>query len=313
MGKLDIVPFRSSYFNVAIGDFQPPPPPKQPSPEAKRTISYVANPKPYQDVMSNLLDAIRTGNHQAAQKHFTPEGYEMYRSILQYGQARIIREPEFNFVHFENGVMCRALPMSFHYKNNNRTFVEDMVFHFNGDKKIASLSFGLGQDALADIIYNDAWDERVRMIIINFLENYKTAYALKCADYIESLFADDALIIVGSILKTKTTGDNPYSNNQIVVYNRYDKQEFIRRLRHSFASNEFINIHFEDNIIRRSGRGGDIYGIQIKQNYSSTNYGDTGYLFLLVDLNEPDQPVIHVRTWQPHKNPDGSIYGLGDF
>ena len=81
----------------------------------------------------------------------------------------------------------------------------------------------------------------------------------------------------------------------------------------SFQSNEFLNIKFEDNTVRKAGKGGEIYGLQIKQNYTSTNYNDQGYLFLLIDFNNPNKPIIHVRTWQPEKNPDGSIYGLGDF
>ena len=39
------------------------------------------------------------------------------------------------------------------------------------------------------------------MILISFLENYKTAYALKRLDYISSIFDDDALIITGRVLK----------------------------------------------------------------------------------------------------------------
>jgi hypothetical protein len=263
--------------------------------------------------MKNLIDAVRSGNYQSAQSIFTPEGFDMYQKILQYGKARIIRDPELKYIQFDDGVMCRSLPMSFQFQNNNRTFIEDVVFFFNKDKKIANLTFGLSQVALNDIIGNPVWSERVRMVVVNFLENYKTAYALKRLDYIESIFADNALIIVGSVLKAKTTGDNPYLKNDIVKYNRFTKEQYINKLRHSFASNEFINIRFEDNIVRRSGRGGDVYGIQIKQDYFSSNYGDTGYLFLLVDLNNADQPVIHVRTWQPNKNADGSIYGLGDF
>ena len=232
----------------------------------------------------------------------------MYKSILQYGQARIVKEPELKFIHFENGVMCRSLPMSFHFKNNNRNFMEDVVFHFNEDKKISNISFGLEQKAINDIIEKDIWDERVRLILINFLENYKTAYALKRADYIESLFADDALIIVGSVLKVKATGDNPYRSNDIIKLNRYTKEQFIRNLRHSFASNEFINIRFEDNTVRKSGKGGEVYGIEIKQDYFSSNYGDSGYLFLMVDFNDANQPVIHVRTWHPEKN-----FSLADF
>ena len=87
----------------------------------------------------------------------------------------------------------------------------------------------------------------------------------------------------------------------------------MKKLKYSFDSKEFINIRFADNIVRRSGKSNNIYGIQIRQDYFSTNYGDTGYLFLLVDLTDTLKPQIHVRTWQPEKNPDGSIYGLSDF
>lgn len=304
MAKLSVVPFRSSYFSVPIGNIEEP----ISLPKTSGGVTMVKNTKPYEEKMNSLLSSIRSQNHQAAQALFTPEGYEMYKSILQYGQARIVKEPEFKFIHFENGVMCRSLSMSFRFKNNNRNFMEDVVFHFNEDKKISNISFGLDQRAINDIIGKDVWDERVRLILITFLENYKTAYALKRADYIESLFADDALIIVGSVLRVKATGDNPYRNNDIVKFNRYTKEQFIRNLRHSFASNEFINIRFEDNTVRKSGKGGEVYGIEIKQNYFSSNYGDSGYLFLMVDFNDANQPVIHIRAWHPEKN-----FSLADF
>jgi len=304
MAKLSVVPFRSSYFSVPIGNVEEP----ISLPKTSGGVTMVKDTKPYEERMKSLLSSIRSQNYQASQSLFTSEGYEMYKSILQYGQARIVKEPEFKFIHFENGVMCRSLPMSFHFKNNNRNFMEDVVFHFNEDKKISNISFGLEQKAINDIIEKDIWDERVRLILINFLENYKTAYALKRADYIESLFADDALIIVGSVLKVKATGDNPYRSNDIIKLNRYTKEQFIRNLRHSFASNEFINIRFEDNTVRKSGKGGEVYGIEIKQDYFSSNYGDSGYLFLMVDFNDANQPVIHVRTWHPEKN-----FSLADF
>ncbi len=315
MGKLEVVPFRNSYFSVPVGAKQAVAAAKALSSagEVSGNLTPVANPEPYNAAMRSLIGHIRSGNYQSATSLFTPEGLEIYQKILQYGRARVIREPELKYTHFEGGVMCRALPMSFHFANNNKTFVEDVIFFFDESKKISNITFGLGQEALKDVIGNDKWSERVRLVIINFLENYKTAYALKRLDYIESIFADDALIIVGSMVKPKTTGDNPYRNNEIVRYNRYTKEQYIQNLRHSFASKEYINIRFEDNIIRKSGRGDEVYGIQIKQDYFSPNYGDTGYLFLMVDLNDADQPVIHVRTWQPEKNEDGSIYGLGDF
>ena len=82
---------------------------------------------------------------------------------------------------------------------------------------------------------------------------------------------------------------------------------------YSFRSKEYINIKFEESEIRKARKCGDIYGVQIRQNYYSSNYGDVGYLFLMVDLNNPDTPIIHVRTWQPEKDSTGAVYGLSDF
>jgi hypothetical protein len=33
----------------------------------------------------------------------------------------------------------------------------------------------------------------------------------------------------------------------------------------------------------------------------------------MIDLNDSINPKIYVRTWQPEKNEDGSIFGLSDF
>ncbi|MEI6143074.1 MAG: hypothetical protein WCP85_27600, partial [Mariniphaga sp.] len=179
--------------------------------------------------------------------------------------------------------------------------------------KVSNLTFGLNQVALTQIVENTEWKIPVKLVLLDFLENYKTAYALKRLDYIESIFADDALIIVGKVLETAKTGENQYLNNKIIKYNRLTKEDYVKRLRHSFLSNEFINIRFEDCNIVKSGKGDEIYGIQIKQDYFSSTYGDKGYLFLMVDLKNYEKPVIHVRTWQPDKDPNGKIYGLGSF
>lgn len=150
-------------------------------------------------------------------------------------------------------------------------------------------------------------------MLINFLEHFKTAYALKRIEYIESIFADDALIITGHVVKVKKGIENRYLNNGIVRYNRQTKQQYIRNLKYSFNSKEYVNIQFEECEVQKGGTGGNIYGVKIKQNYHSSNYGDTGYLFLIVDLEDSLQPVIHVRTWQPGKTGGERIYGLSDF
>lgn len=318
MQRIDPIPFRNNHYKIPIREVQTAKADRRRQTGAKAittfpSIKEVEDNRKFADAMVKLIAAIRNKEYESVKKLFTPEGYEIFTRVIAYGNALIIGEPELAYMQTGENVVVRAIPMQFRFTNNNRQFVEEVVVHFNHRGLIDNLTFSLDQIAIDDVLGKGVWPVEVRWVLINFLENYKTAFALKRLDYIESIFADDALIIVGRLVERTPNRENPYLNNQAVRYSRLDKQTYIRNLRHAFNSNEFINIRFEDNIISKAGIGGEVYGIQIKQDYFSTNYGDTGYLFLMVDVNEPDTPVIHVRTWQPHKNPDGSIYGLGDF
>ena len=282
----------------------------------------VAQPKDFTKTVNLIVSAIKQKNYEAVKPSFTEEGYDMFDRLVHYGNATILGNPKLQFYQLGDRTICRSVPMRFSFKNNNRAFVEDVTFTFNKDHLIESVAFGLDQAARDDIFnrHEGAWNDSVRMVIATFLENYKTAFALKRLDYIKSIFDDDAIIIVGHVTKpAKKQGDGTsYVDNQLVKYTRHDKQSYLASLEKSFKSNEFINIRFTDNEIVKQGKGGDTFGIQIHQDYYSTNYGDTGYLFLIVDLNEIDAPCIKVRTWQPHRDPningnfakDDPYYGL---
>lgn len=320
LNKLDVIPYRASYYTIKTNNINKENQVAQQKMQTENSldlealkINLVNSPDEYLNSVEKLTKSLRNNDDEQVQKLMTKDALEVYNKLLKYGNAKVLSNKDLNFVEYERGVIARSIPMSFNFENNNRTFVEDVVLYFDKEGKIENITFGLEKAAVDDILKRDVWQESVRLNIISFLENYKTAYALKRLDYIESVFADDALIIVGSVLKKQTAPDQLIQNNKIVKYNRYTKDQFIRNLGHSFRSKEFINIKFEDNIVRKSGKGGEVYGIQIKQNYFSSNYGDAGYLFLMVDINDPTKPIIKVRTWQPDKNPDGSIYGLENF
>ncbi|WP_288241084.1 LPP20 family lipoprotein [uncultured Bacteroides sp.] len=267
----------------------------------------------YEDAMKKVESAIRTRNYDGIQSLCTESGYDMFNRLIKYGQAKIVSEPQFKFLECNGEVTCRSLPMSFKFKSNQRTFVEDVVFTLNKEGKIDCLSFGLNKPAVDDIMNQTSWNDTVRNVLINFLESYKTAYALKRYEYINSIFSDDALIITGSVLKHTAANEGQPMSKQAVKYTRQTKSEYMKKLQHIFRSSEFINLRFADNQVRKSGVGGEIYGIQIKQDYFSSSYGDTGYLFLMVDLNNPKEPVIHVRTWQPEKDPNFGLIDLSHF
>ena len=237
----------------------------------------------------------------------------MFQRLIKYGNCKILRQPNLKYLSYNGEITCRSLPMSFTFQGNRRTFVEDVVFQMTPEGKITSLSFGLNKPAVDDIMNQTAWGDTARQVLITFLESYKTAYALKRLEYIRSIFSDDALIITGSVVKASGQMERQPIDGKVVKYTRQTKGEYMKKLEHIFAGSEFINLRFADNQVRKSGVGGEIYGIQIKQDYFSSSYGDTGYLFLMVDLNHPKEPIIHVRTWQPEKDPNFGLIDLSYF
>lgn len=308
--KMDVVPFKSSYFTLPM---QASITPKAASSNVLKLSKAPPNVDDFKMKMELISQAIKDKEYKSVENLFTKEAYIKFTKLVAYGNAHVLQNQQFDFSTFNNDVVCRALKLSFTFKNNTKRFVEDIVFHFDKEQLVNNINFSLSSAALSDILGNTQWNEAVRQQIVTFLENYKTAFAVKDISYVENVFADDALIIVGHMLKRQSSIEMKYANSNIVRYNQLSKEQYIKNLRHSFSSNEYINLRFEDNIVKKAGKGGELYGIQIKQDYFSSNYGDSGYLFLLVDMNDANVPTIHVRTWQPQKNADGSIYGLGDF
>ena len=227
------------------------------------TLSKVENEKELAGIMTRVINAIKAKDYDSVSDCFSEDGLEMYKKLLNYGQARLLGDPQFSFYTMGKRVVCRSIPMAFSFKNNRRKFVEDVTFTFDENKKIECVAFGLGSQAKTDIFNKGvgAWSDYAKMVIATFLENYKTAFALKRLDYLESVFDDNATIITGHIIKkapkVAMEGESFInSNNKLIKYTRQTKSEYMRKLKMCFQSNQFINIRFADNDVVKMGAGG---------------------------------------------------------
>lgn len=269
----------------------------------------------FTQTVSKVVDAICRKNYAAVQQYFTTQGYDVFNRLIKYGKAQVVgNDFKLSFSELNDYVSCRSVPMKFTF-SGQRSFVENVVFVFDNSGKIDNISFGLSQVAQEDIFSAEAWKPEAKEVLVSFLETYKTAYALERADFLESIFADDALIITGHVVKKFTgSAEYGYNTNRYVQLTRHTKSEYISRLRNTFRNNEFINIKFANNDVKKAGKDNQaMYAVQIKQDYFSTNYGDSGYLFLLVDVTDPGQPIIHVRAWQENPDPSWGILGPEHF
>lgn len=169
----------------------------------------------------------------------------------------------------------------------------------------------------------DATDAQRRTSILSFVENYRMYYINMDIAKIEQIFADDAIIVTGSVITTakKQKGDsNKVQMNKSVVYKRQNKEEYISALKSVFARNKAISVEFNDIRVCQDPDKPHIYGVTLTQAWDSeskknTTYHDDGYVFLLWDFKNPKEPKIHVRTWQPvggieHKD---QIFSLNTF
>lgn len=270
----------------------------------------------YQTVLQKICQAIEKKDYPSVQSLFTENGYNQFLKIISYGQARLFKDPlaNVNYVLSDNRVIARSVPMRFKFKSAQNMFVEKVYFSFSENGLIDELGFTLSNRSQQDILNKtQAWGSfNTKMTLLEFMERYKTAYCLKDGDYINSVFSENALIIIGRVLKPELDPERKIKPSEKIQYVRYTKQDFITNLRRAFQSNEFINVQFEESNVRRM-ENEPVYGIQLYQSYTSSSYADKGYLFLMIDLNDEKKPVIYVRSWQPKKNPDGSVIGLEDF
>lgn len=263
--------------------------------------------------------AISSNNPKSAFNYFTPEGYTLFANLMaKNGKVTLVGKAQsHNFIIADGYIIGRATNIKRQFRNG-KAFMEKLVYRFNPEsRKIESVAFALTQRAENDIMNAAAsWPEVSRWAILNFMEDYQTAFALKRTDYINSIFSDDALIITGTILKKLNNAERAFDRSKSldlggpkdIAYSQLSKTEYIDRLRKIFNTREYVHLQFEDNVTRMIDlpaingiNKGAAFGIEIKQRYESTGYSDDGYLTMVFDTRGK-LPIIHVRLWQPDKN-----------
>ena len=256
----------------------------------------------YLNKMALIENALRNGDITMARDCFSTEGYNMLDTLTHYGKMTVVGKPNYKFLKYKDEVLCRSIPIQFDFKNTPG-FSQEVVFRFDTvNKVVTSLAFRLSDQSEYDIISKTKWPEESRLILVNFLEDYQTAYALKRHHYLESIYSDDALIIVGRLVKKTEIPDRLTLKltEEEAELTKYDKDTYMKSLAMCFGNNEYIRLRFTETEFTRANNTNDVYGVRVRQEYFSSSYGDVGYLFLLVDLRGA-MPLIHVRAWQPDK------------
>jgi hypothetical protein len=181
---------------------------------------------------------------------------------------------------------------------------QEMVLVFNSSGVIDNIYMSIETNRYNQLISQgkNVTELRRRQIILDFIENFRTAYNRKDLSYIESVYSEDALIITGKVVKvSKPDASGQFLPQQTIQYQKQSKKEYVDKLNKIFSSNSYINVKFDDVEIKQHKLIPSVYGVSMMQGWNTSKYSDEGYLLLVIDFSDDDKPLIHVRTWQPDK------------
>lgn len=198
---------------------------------------------------------------------------------------------------------------------------QEAVIGFNAKGGIIDFNLAIANNLYIKVLKKgyDVTDLRYRQMILDYVEQFRTAYNTKDMPFLQQIYSDDALIITGKVIKSAPSDMNNFAPSEKIIYSRQNKKEYLSNLARVFRNNKRIHVIFDDIKVMRHPSKEGYYGVTLKQGYSSDTYSDVGYLFLLWDFTTPEVPQIHVRTWQPEmlnastKLPEEEIFTCEDF
>jgi hypothetical protein len=224
------------------------------------------------------------------------------------------------------GYQVRDIPVSL-LAASDEDYDKEIVINLTPDGKIDDIFIAIEETRVFNILADrkSVEDFNRRQVIIDFVENFGTAYNRKDIKYIESVFSNDALIITGKVVRQIPNSDQAIQSlgREKVIYQTQSKKEYIDRLKANFKRNKYIDVQFDEIEVSRHPVIPEIYGVTLKQDWKSgqsynKNYNDIGYVFLMIDFRNELEPMITVRTWQPTVYndiplPRDEVFGLATF
>lgn len=227
-----------------------------------------------------------------------------------------IKEPCLNTAG--GGYQIRNIPIIMEPRSGeqfNDDKYQEIVLNYDSNGTINNICFALNSVMYKQIMRSnlEVTDLRRRAMVVDFVEQFRTAYNRKDINFLEDIYSDDALIITGKVIQRKST-DGLMGLKPEIQYSVQKKRQYLDKLAKVFQSSPRINVVFKEVKVNKHRTKDNIYGVKLIQHWNSGTYSDEGYLFLLWDFADEQHPQIHVRTWQPFEDtPPEAVFELADF
>ena len=219
------------------------------------------------------------------------------------------------------GYSVRNISVFFRAENTSDDKNQDIVIYFDSNGKITDVSIAMEKIQSEKIIAlaKSVEETTHRLMLRDFLEQFRTAYCRKDINTIDKMFSEYALIITG--YKVDTLNRETRIPKSSTVYTEKNKKQYMNDLRRVFASNKSLDIKFppEKICFMQHPNNEKVYAIRCWQDWSSIRlsgidgYKDSGWLTLIIDFTNEDEPKIWVRAWQDPKFREDELIKVGNF
>ena len=226
-----------------------------------------------------------------------------------------------------NGYQIRGIPLIVNSAEGGEELgYQEAVVNFDNRGVITSFYYTINPELYSKLRMEQMQNRRYevtdikdRMMILDYVEHFRTSYNQKDLKFLRQVFSDDALIITGKVVKVRKSEVVPSGNK--IIYTTQTKHQYLENLAKAFRSNSYIKVTFDDVVIVEHPTIQGVYGVTVHQKWNTARYSDEGYVFMVWDFRNPDMPQIHVRTWQPdyidkekgQKLNPNDVFSLSDF
>ena len=207
-------------------------------------------------------------------------------------------------------IPVRLVPKDQYYKG---LLQKELTISFNKNGVITGVRMSLDNNSYQSLLLGDSKkvdDIEERRTILKFVEDFKSFYTEKNLEAIYNIFDENALIVTGRVITPKGNAAEISDQRKKVIYTKQNRDQYKANLRKVFKNNKYIHVDFSNIELMRHGSRQGFYGVRLRQKwdsqkYDGKTYNDEGYVFLLWDFRNKEQPKIHVRSWSPAENIKG--------
>ena len=213
--------------------------------------------------------------------HFLCEDNQIVERCLTSAEGYVIRN-----------IYTQVNPMIEDYSDEPE---RALTIRLTRDGQIASVAM-----AASDAVYGRIMEQGLsvtdmerRTTILSFVENYRSFYDEKDLNAIDRIFSDDAIIITGTVPMKKNFANDTQSWREQITYKVQSKPQYLTSLASNFKRNKYIKVTFSDVEVVRHPANPNYYGVTLHQHWKSSTYEDDGYLLLIWEFHDGQDPIIH--------------------